>query len=44
MTDFIIIGVIVLAVVLSILYMRKNKKNNKSSCGCDCNKCSGCEK
>lgn len=38
----IIVGTILFALILAvILKMRRDKKNGKSSCGCDCGSC-GC--
>lgn len=39
MTDFIIVGVIIVCVVSSIAYSRKRKKSGQSSCGGSCGDC-----
>lgn len=39
----ILVGAVVLAVVVSVLWkMVRDKKQGKSSCGCGCGGCSGC--
>lgn len=36
-----VVGIVALAVII----LRRNKKNGKSSCGCDCSNCSqSCKK
>jgi len=42
--DIIIVAVILAAVVIAIVAIKKNKKRGKSSCGCDCTSCPGCER
>ncbi|NLY45854.1 MAG: FeoB-associated Cys-rich membrane protein [Tissierella sp.] len=39
MTDIIIIGIVVLCVVASLLYLRKRRKLGQSGCGCSCDGC-----
>ena len=39
MIDFIIVGVIVVCVVLSIAYSIRRKKSGQSGCGCSCDDC-----
>ncbi len=41
--DIILILAIVLAVALAVIKIIKNKKAGKSSCGCDCSNCAGCQ-
>ncbi len=41
MTDFIVIGIILILVVGVSFYIWKRKKSGKSACGCS--GCSGCE-
>jgi len=39
----IIVGVLAIGlVVFTIVHNIRQRKNGKSSCGCDCSKCSGC--
>ena len=40
--DVVIILIAVVAVVGTIVLGMFNKKKGKTSCGCDCSKCSGC--
>ena len=40
--DYVIIGVMVIAVAFSIFTLVRNKKKGKNSCGCDCKNCRGC--
>ena len=37
--DYVIIGVLVLAVTLVIIHLIKRKKEGKSGCGCGCTSC-----
>ena len=37
--DYIIIGVVALAVVLVTVHLIKRKKEGKNGCGCDCSSC-----
>ncbi len=39
--DIIIIAGIVVIVVFSVIKIVKNLKKGKTSCGCDCSRCSG---
>ncbi|MBR4542660.1 MAG: FeoB-associated Cys-rich membrane protein [Lachnospiraceae bacterium] len=41
--DIILIIAIVHAVALAVIKIIKNKKAGKSSCGCDCSSCAGCQ-
>jgi len=38
--DFLILGIVALAVVAAILSLRKDRKKGRSSCGCGCEGCS----
>ncbi|MBQ1413681.1 MAG: FeoB-associated Cys-rich membrane protein [Clostridia bacterium] len=37
--NIIVLAVLLLAVVLIIISMRRDRKNGKSSCGCSCANC-----
>ena len=39
MIDIIVLGVVLIFVLGSVAYMRKAKKEGKSSCGCSCENC-----
>lgn len=40
--DILIIIAIITALVLAVVKIVKNKRQGKSSCGCDCSKCGMC--
>ena len=40
--DYIVIGIIIIAVVIAIVSIIVDKKKGKSTCGCDCANCAGC--
>ena len=44
MIDYIVIGVIVVAVIFAIISIIVDKKKGKTQCGCDCANCSACSK
>ncbi len=37
--DFVILGIVALAVVAAIFSIRRDRKKGKSSCGCGCEGC-----
>ena len=37
--DFVILGIVALAVLAAILSIRKDRKKGKPSCGCGCEGC-----
>ncbi|MBR1983316.1 MAG: FeoB-associated Cys-rich membrane protein [Clostridia bacterium] len=40
--DYLIIGLVLAVVALSVVITVRNKKKGKTSCGCDCGHCNGC--
>ena len=41
--DIIIIIALAIVVTLAVIKIIRNKKAGKSSCGCDCSSCAGCQ-
>lgn len=40
MADVIVLAAVLAIAAIAVMILRRNKKNGKSSCGCDCSKCS----
>lgn len=38
--DILVFLAVTVIVIIAVVIMRRNKKNGKSSCGCDCGHCS----